>query len=74
VISVITRTDRTISKLLRQYLNNVPAKHEIKELQKKKKTAILATAHKLRKVLMSKYKTLNMRNNFTPSINFNYIP
>jgi hypothetical protein len=38
-----------ISKSLRQYLNNVPGEHEIKELQK---TAILGTAHKLREVLM----------------------
>ena len=34
---------------LRQYLSNIPGKHEIKELQK---TAILVTAHKLGKVLM----------------------
>ena len=39
----------TMSKLLRQYLSNVPEKHEIKELQK---TAILGTAHILQKVLM----------------------
>ena len=39
----------TISKSFRKYLNNVPGKHHIKELQK---TAILGTAHTLRKVLM----------------------
>ena len=39
----------TITKSLRQYLSNIPGKHEIKELQK---TAILGTAHMLRKVLM----------------------
>jgi hypothetical protein len=39
----------TISKSFRKYLSNVPGKHEIKELQK---TAILGTAHTLRKVLM----------------------
>jgi len=49
VTPVITGATGTISKSLRQYLNNIPGKHEIKELQK---TAILGTAHKLRKVLM----------------------
>jgi hypothetical protein len=39
----------TISKSLRQYLSNITGKHKIKELQK---TAISATAHKLREVLM----------------------
>jgi hypothetical protein len=38
----------TISKSLRQYLSNIPGKHEIEELQK---TAVLGTAHILRKVL-----------------------
>jgi hypothetical protein len=45
----------TISKSLRQYLSNIPGKHEIKELKKtknKKTKAILCTAHKLQKVLM----------------------
>ena len=36
VIPVITGVNGTISKSLRQYLNNILAKHEIKELQKKK--------------------------------------
>jgi hypothetical protein len=34
----------TISKLFRKYLNNIPGKHDIKELQR---TAILSTQHKL---------------------------
>jgi hypothetical protein len=38
----------TISKLLRKYVSNIPGNHEVKELQK---TAILGTAHILRKVL-----------------------
>jgi len=49
VIQVIIRTTGTISKSFRKYVNNIPGKHEIKELQK---TAILGTAHILRKVLM----------------------
>jgi len=39
----------TISKSLKQYLSNIPGKHEIKGLQK---AAILCTAHKLQKVLL----------------------
>jgi len=38
----------TISKLFRKYVSNIPGNHEVKELQK---TAILGTAHILRKVL-----------------------
>ena len=49
LIPVITGATETISKSLRQYLSNIPGKHEIKELQK---TAILATVHILQKVLM----------------------
>jgi hypothetical protein len=39
----------TISKSLRQYLNNTPGKHEMKDVQK---TGALGTAHIVRKVLM----------------------
>jgi len=46
---VITEATGTISKLFRKYKSNIPGKHEVKELQK---TAILGTAHILRKVLM----------------------
>jgi len=49
MIPVITGETGTISKLLRQYLSNIPGKHEIKELQK---TAILCNAHILREVLI----------------------
>jgi hypothetical protein len=38
----------TISKLLRKYLNNVPGKHNIKEIQK---TAISGTVQIPRKIL-----------------------
>ena len=43
------RGDWTISESLRQYLSNVPGKHEIKKQQK---TAILDTAHKVWVVLV----------------------
>jgi hypothetical protein len=46
---VIIAATGTISKSFRKYLSSVPGKHDIKELQK---TAILGTAHTLRKVLM----------------------
>ena len=49
VISVIIGATGTISKSFRKYVSNIPGKHEVKELQK---TAILGTAHILRKVLM----------------------
>ena len=48
-ISVIIGATGTISKSFRKYVSNIPGKHEVKELQK---TAILSTAHILRKVLM----------------------
>jgi len=47
VIPVIEASG-TISKSFRKYASNIPGKHEVKELQK---TAILGTAHVLRKVL-----------------------
>jgi hypothetical protein len=49
VIPVIIGATGTISKSFRKYVNNIPGKHEVKELHK---TAILGTAHTLRKVLM----------------------
>ena len=49
VIPVITGATGAISKSFRKYVSNIPGKHEVKELQK---TAILGTAHILRKVLM----------------------
>jgi hypothetical protein len=48
VIPVIIEATGTISKSSRKYISNIPGNHEVKELQK---TAILGTAHILRKVL-----------------------
>ena len=48
VIPVIVGATGTISKSFRKYVSNIPGNHEVKELQK---TAILGTAHILRKVL-----------------------
>jgi len=48
-IPVIIGATGTISKSFRKYVSNITGKREVKELQK---TAILGTAHILRKVLM----------------------
>jgi hypothetical protein len=48
VIPVIIGATGTISKSLRKYVSNIPGNHEVREIQK---TAILGTAHILRKVL-----------------------
>jgi len=49
LIPVIIGVTGIISKSFRKNTNNLPGKHEVKELQK---TAILGNAHILRKVLM----------------------
>jgi hypothetical protein len=48
MIPVTIGATGTISKSFRKYMSNIPGNHEVKELQK---TAILGTAHILRKVL-----------------------
>jgi hypothetical protein len=48
VIPVIIGATGTISKSFKNYESNIPGNHEVRELQK---TAILGTAHILRKVL-----------------------
>jgi hypothetical protein len=40
VIPVIIGATGTISKSLRQYMSNIPGKHEIKELQKQQHLAL----------------------------------
>jgi hypothetical protein len=47
-IPVIIGATGTISKSFRKYVSNIPGNHEVRELQK---TAILGTAHIIRKVL-----------------------
>ena len=49
IIVIIIGVTGTISKTFRKYMSNIPGNHEVKELQK---TAILGTAHILRKVLI----------------------
>ena len=49
VIPVIIGATGTVSKTFSKYVSNIPGNHEVKELQN---TAILGTAHTIRKVLM----------------------
>jgi hypothetical protein len=49
ITPVIIGATGTISKTFRKYVSNIQGNHEVKEQQK---TAILGTAHILRKVLM----------------------
>jgi hypothetical protein len=49
VIPVIIAVTGTISKSLRQYLSNILGRHKIKGIER---TAIMSTAHIVRKVLM----------------------
>jgi hypothetical protein len=49
VMLVIIGATGTISKSFRKYVSTIPGNHEVKELQK---TAVLGTAHILRKVVM----------------------
>ena len=49
VIPVIIVATGTISKSLRKYLNNIPGKYDVQELNK---AAMLGTAHILREVPM----------------------
>ena len=60
VIPVTIGATGTISNSFRKYVSNIPGKHEVKELQE---TAILSTAHLLRKVLMKKYNRFNTEAN-----------
>jgi hypothetical protein len=52
VIIIIIGVAGTTSKSVRKYVSNIPGNHKVKELQK---TAILGTAHILRKVLTYRY-------------------
>jgi len=48
VIPVVIGATGTVSKSFRKYVSNIPGHHDFKKLQK---TAILGTAHVIRKVL-----------------------
>jgi hypothetical protein len=65
---VIIGTTGTISKSFGKYVNNIPGNHEVMELQK---TAILGTAHILRKVLTWKFNRANAGTSDIGTINSN---
>jgi len=65
-IPVIIAATGTISKSFRKYVSDIPENHYIKELQK---TAILGTAHILRKVLTEKNKRANAGTRHRGTIN-----
>jgi hypothetical protein len=67
-IAVIIGATGTISKSFRKYVSNIPGNHEVKELQK---TAILGTAHILRKVVMSRYFGVNVGSSDMSTMNSN---
>jgi threonyl-tRNA synthetase len=68
VIPATIRATGTIWESIREYLNNILEKHDMKELQK---TAILSTAHIDREGIMQKYKTFIMENNISFTFNCN---
>jgi len=68
VIPVIIGATGTISKSFRKYVSKISGKHEVKVLQK---TAILGTAHILRKVIMEKYNRFNPETNDISAMNSN---
>jgi len=68
VMPVIIGATGTVSKSFRKYVSNIPGNHEVKELQK---TAILGSAHILRKVLTQKYNRFNTETNYISTMNSN---
>jgi len=64
-MSVITASTGAISKSFINYLNNVPLKHDTKELHE---PTILGTAHIFRNEMMSKYKRILMGNDITRTL------
>jgi hypothetical protein len=53
---VIKRGNCNISTSFRKYLSNIPGKHEIKEVQKKKNSYIGHYTHVIQKALMASTK------------------
>ena len=74
VIPVILGATGTISKSLPQYLYNIPGKHEIKQLQKKKKKTgrIGHCTHTTKSANAKVENIFHGRNNITCSTNCKY--
>ena len=71
VIPVILGAAGTISKSLRQYLSNVPGKHEIKEKQKENSHIVHCT-HTAGSADVNVQSTFHVRNKITCSTNCKY--
>ena len=65
VIPAILGATGTISKSFRKCVSNITGNHEVKELQK---TAILGTAHILRKVETNVISTMNSNNRIVTTL------
>ena len=70
MIPAIIGTNGTISKSLRQYLSNIPGKHEIKELQKNRHIRHCTPPAVSANVKVQ--KIFNGRNDYTCSTNCKY--
>jgi len=68
VIPVTIGATGTISKSFRKYVSKLPGNHKVKELQK---TAILGTAHILRKLLTQRYIGVNAGTSDMSTMNSN---
>jgi predicted Holliday junction resolvase-like endonuclease len=73
VVAVVIIIIIIISKSLRQYLSNILGKHEIKELQKKKKISLIVhCTHTTESATVKIQNTFHRRNNVTCSTNCKY--
>jgi len=72
VIPVIRGATGTISKSLGQNLSNIPEKHEIKEIQKKKKSHIGHCTHTTESTNLKVQNNFHGRNNITCSTTCKY--
>jgi hypothetical protein len=70
VIPVIIRVTRTISNSLRQYLSNIPGKHEIKEIELN--SHIGHCTHTMESTNVKVQNILHELNNITCSTNYKY--
>ena len=68
MIPVIIGATGIIPRSFRKYVSNISGNHEVKELQK---TAILGTAHLLRKVLTQRYNGVNAGTSDMSTMNSN---
>jgi hypothetical protein len=71
VIPVIIGVTGTISKSFRKYVSNMPGKHGVKELQKKKKNSHIGHCTHPSESTIVKYNRFNTETNDISTINTN---